>query len=124
MTTIDGGTPAGDQVLRNAARLALRQVRLGEEAFRVGGEEFAIVIDGTCEDGIRVAERIRAALESERHHRQMTTISAGVASFPAQASERDELVARADLALYAAKRGGKNRVVRYDASLEAATAQP
>jgi diguanylate cyclase (GGDEF)-like protein len=63
------GHPAGDRVLREVARVALRQVRLGEELFRIGGEEFAIVIAGRREAGVIVAERVRAAVTAqERAH--------------------------------------------------------
>jgi diguanylate cyclase (GGDEF)-like protein len=112
------GHPAGDQVLRAVARVALREVRLDEEAFRVGGEEFAIVIGGTIEDGVCVAERVRAAVAAQPRDLQLPTLSAGVAAFPSQADTHDELVRTADLALYAAKRGGKNCVVPYSGSLE------
>jgi two-component system, cell cycle response regulator len=112
------GHPAGDQVLRAVARLALREVRLGEEAFRVGGEEFAIVIQGTLDVGVSVAERVRAAVATQPRDLLLPTLSAGVAAFPSQADTRDELVGMADLALYAAKHAGKNRVVPYSHSLE------
>ena len=112
------GHPAGDRVLRAVARVALREVRLNEEAFRVGGEEFAIVIEGTLEDGACVAERVRAAVAAQPRNLLLPTLSAGVAAFPSQADARSELVRMADLALYAAKHAGKNRVVPYSQSLE------
>jgi diguanylate cyclase (GGDEF)-like protein len=115
------GHPAGDQVLRAVARVALREVRLNEEAFRVGGEEFAIVIEGTLEDGECVVERVRAAIAAQPRDLLLPTLSAGVAAFPNQADTRDELVRKADLALYAAKHGGKNQVVPYSPSLEVPT---
>ena len=111
------GHPVGDQVLRAVARIALRHIRIGEEAFRIGGEEFAIVVEGSLEIGARVAERIRAAVIEQRGEHILPTLSAGVAAYPAQADTRDELVHRADLALYAAKDEGKNRVVIYSSSL-------
>ena len=111
------GHPVGDQVLRSVARVVLGQIRLGEEAFRVGGEEFAVVVHGGIAAGSRVAERVRTALVEQRRERTLPTLSGGIAAFPSQADARDELVHRADLALYAAKAGGKNRVVVYDASL-------
>jgi diguanylate cyclase (GGDEF)-like protein len=110
------GHPVGDQVLRSVARVALGQVRLGEEAFRVGGEEFAVVVRGDIAAGTCVAERIQTALVEQRRERTLPTLSGGIAGFPGDADTRDELVHRADLALYAAKHAGKNRVVVYDAS--------
>jgi diguanylate cyclase (GGDEF)-like protein len=112
------GHPAGDQVLRTVARIALREMRLCEEAFRIGGEEFAVVIEGNIDAGTTVAERVRTAVATQVCDPSLPTLSAGVAAFPSQAAHRDELVQRADLALYAAKHGGKNRVVRYDSTLE------
>jgi diguanylate cyclase (GGDEF)-like protein len=112
------GHPAGDRVLQAVARVALREVRLGEEAFRIGGEEFAIVVEGQLEDGCTVAERVRAAVEGQRREHRLPTLSAGVAAFPDQAGTRDDLVHKADVALYAAKHEGKNRVIAFSSALE------
>jgi two-component system cell cycle response regulator len=104
------GHQAGDEVLRDVARVALREVRLGEEVFRIGGEEFAIVINGVgCEVGDAIANRLRHAL-AEQADRHLPTLSAGVAAYPANGTTKDELLGRADLALYAAKHSGKNAV--------------
>jgi len=56
------GHLVGDRVLREAARLTLGALRIGEEAFRMGGEEFAIVVEGGRDAGKRVAERVRKTL--------------------------------------------------------------
>jgi diguanylate cyclase (GGDEF)-like protein len=69
------GHQEGDRVLRDVARLALRQVRLGEELFRVGGEEFAIVIASGRAGGVLVAERVRAAVADERRSEHLPTLS-------------------------------------------------
>jgi diguanylate cyclase (GGDEF)-like protein len=103
------GHPAGDRVLQGVARVALRQIRAGEEIFRVGGEEFAIVIYGREEAGRLVAERVRQAVAAEERN-ALPTLSAGVAAH-SEGQSRDDLVQEADLALYAAKQAGKNRVV-------------
>ena len=112
------GHPVGDQVLRAVARIALRHVRIGEEVFRVGGEEFAIVTEGGLEGGLRVAERLRRAVFEQRRDIMLPTLSVGVASYPSQASRKDDLFQRADLALYRAKRDGKNRVIAYDPAVD------
>jgi diguanylate cyclase (GGDEF)-like protein len=104
------GHPAGDRVLRQVARVTLRALRAGEEAFRVGGEEFAIVVPESLEVAVGVAERIRRAL-ADATRDVLPTISAGVASIGLGSGNVDELIASADAALYEAKRGGKNRVV-------------
>jgi two-component system, cell cycle response regulator len=101
------GHPAGDQVLQEVATIAQRRMRGGEQIFRIGGEEFAIVIGGDRNAGVIVAERVRLAVESEPN---LPTLSAGVAAFPQDAHTREQLFQQADLALYAAKQGGRNTV--------------
>ena len=105
------GHPGGDKVL---AQLATN-LRQGGEAFRLGGDEFAILLPGRDEEGSRIAaeaivERI-AAVELEPAG--PVTISAGIATVPAEELSRDELVRRADSALYWAKEYGKNQVRVY-----------
>lgn len=107
------GHPAGDAVLRSVARILLREVRLGEEVFRIGGEEFAILVDGDRQAGLAAAERVRTAVGEQKRGPALPTLSAGVAVFPGDADDRDDLVQKADLALYSAKQRGKNRVVAY-----------
>jgi diguanylate cyclase (GGDEF)-like protein len=107
------GHLAGDAVLQDVARVALREVRLNEDLFRVGGEEFAIVVIGDADDAARVAERVRSAVAIQRRAPHAPTLSAGVASFPGDGETKDELIHCADVALYAAKREGKNRVARW-----------
>jgi diguanylate cyclase (GGDEF)-like protein len=101
------GHDAGDQVLRDVAAIAQRRMRAGEQIFRIGGEEFAIVIGGDRNAAVIVAERVRVAVESEP---DLPTLSAGVAAFPEDAHTRDQLFQEADRALYAAKLGGRNTV--------------
>jgi len=105
------GHPGGDKVL---AQLATN-LRQGGEAFRLGGDEFAILLPGRDEEGARIAaeaivERI-AAVELEPAG--PVTVSAGIATVPEEELDRDELVRRADSALYWAKEYGKNQVRVY-----------
>ena len=105
------GHPAGDKVL---AQLAGR-LRQGGEAFRLGGDEFAILLPGRDEDGAKLAadsiiDRIGG---SEIEHTGIVTVSAGIATLPPDGLGRDELVRRADSALYWAKEYGKNQVRLY-----------
>jgi diguanylate cyclase (GGDEF)-like protein len=80
---------------------------------RLGGEEFAVIIRGTLDEGIAVAERLRAAFEEAARtvsgRYVGATVSAGVAAH-AGITNIDALIARADVALYAAKAAGRNRV--------------
>ncbi len=110
------GHPEGDRVLRLVSRIALRTLRPGADVFRVGGEEFAIVVDGDHASGAHVAERVRTAVAASQRV-TLPTLSAGVASFPRDAASKGELIDRADISLYAAKRRGKNRVVPFSAEL-------
>jgi diguanylate cyclase (GGDEF)-like protein len=105
-----GGHAAGDAVLAQVARAATRVLRVGEELFRVGGDEFAVVVDGGAEAGAQVADRIQGALQAQTRGGSLPTISAGVATYPHDATGGAALVAAADGALYASKRRGKSRV--------------
>ena len=107
----------GDKVLRIIAQTIVNSVKGQDTAARVGGEEFFILLPGTPLDGARVlAERIRTAVEMGRIKRIETgetidnlTISLGVAAH--RSGETFEAcMQRADEALYASKRGGRNRV--------------
>ncbi|MGH3072294.1 MAG: diguanylate cyclase domain-containing protein, partial [Gaiellaceae bacterium] len=107
-----GGHATGDAVLAQVARTAARVLRAGEELFRIGGDEFAIVVAGGPDAGQQVTERIRDALEVQTRGGSLPTMSAGIATFPRDARTRDDLLAAADQALYRAKRRGKSRVSR------------
>jgi diguanylate cyclase (GGDEF)-like protein len=108
------GHPGGDKVL---AQLATR-LRQGGEAFRLGGDEFAILLPGRDEEGARMAaeaivRRIAAVELPPAGPAGAVTVSAGIATVPEEGIERDELVRRADSALYWAKEYGKDQVRVY-----------
>jgi len=103
------GHQAGDAVLRELARVAQRSLRASEELYRFGGDEFALLIEGTNATS-QVIERLRQALYLHRRPRRLPTISVGVASAPHDGRSAAALLACADEALYAAKRAGKSRV--------------
>jgi diguanylate cyclase (GGDEF)-like protein len=109
------GHPAGDAVLKNVAGAVAAQLREGDALFRVGGEEFALVLSATPRDvAVLAAEAVRQLIESLVSDfmgtRIAATLSLGVAELgPAEAPSA--LYQRADELLYAAKRGGRNRVV-------------
>ena len=117
------GHLVGDEVLREVGRVLMRVVRADDEVFRIGGEEFTIVVDGTSVVAERIAERVRGALSEQRRGQTLPTVSAGVATFPAQASSPEDLSRKADIALYAAKLAGKNRTQIFTGETEAALAQ-
>lgn len=120
------GHPAGDKVLRALGDiLAGSLLRSSDSAFRFGGEEFAVIMPHTDPGAaLTSAERVRAAVEAAPFHEAAdqplgrVTVSIGIAGFPAQAGDARELIARADLALYEAKRLGRNRVVSFGPQLQ------
>lgn len=114
------GHPEGDRVLQAVTEVMIAVLRESEGAFRVGGEEFAVILRGTDLTGaLGAAERLRAAVErlrvpvvnlSGEDVLLQVTISLGMASDRGQGAE--ELYREADEALYKAKRAGRNRVAR------------
>jgi diguanylate cyclase (GGDEF)-like protein len=105
------GHQAGDDVLREVARVFSGKARAHEEVYRLGGDELAVLVPGGAGTAELVANRLRAALRAHRRGATLPTASGGVAAYPADAETRDELLAWADLALYAAKAEGGDRVV-------------
>lgn len=106
------GHATGDVVLADIARALRNAVRLEDHVVRYGGEEFLLVLPSVSPDAaLDTAERVRAAVSESVHvGDERITISAGVAHrLPDE--RRDALVARADVALYEAKRLGRDRTV-------------
>jgi diguanylate cyclase (GGDEF)-like protein len=106
------GHGRGDQVLKDAAHVLRKQLRSFELLYRLGGEEFLVVLPGlTVGEGRDVAERARVALEDARPGGLPLTASMGVAAARGTEVAYDTLFRAADGALYDAKRTGRNRVV-------------
>jgi diguanylate cyclase (GGDEF)-like protein len=107
------GHAVGDDVIKLFGSLASRSMRTTDFVARLGGEEFAAMFSGTLDEGILVAERVRAAFETAARTvsgRYIgATVSVGVAAHPAP-TNIDAMLARADKALYRAKAAGRNRV--------------
>jgi diguanylate cyclase (GGDEF)-like protein len=104
------GHVVGDEILREVGRVFLRVVRTEDEVFRVGGDEFALMVEGPSRLAAEVAERLRMAVGQQRRGHRLPTVSAGVATIPEHAGSSGDLQRKADIALYAAKLAGKNRV--------------
>ena len=103
------GHVLGDDLLRRVSLLMQRNIRKGDLAARYGGEEFIVILPDTDqEEASQVAERVRQAIaEADWEYRRVTT-SGGVATWSDLMSTATDFIQRADEALYAAKRGGKN----------------
>jgi diguanylate cyclase (GGDEF)-like protein/putative nucleotidyltransferase with HDIG domain len=123
------GHLAGDAVLAGVAKVFREQLREYDVPARFGGEEFTILLPETrAAEAAEIAERIRRAVASTVFEVSTSsepirvTVSLGVATYPRDADDANELVHQADLAVYRAKLQGRNRVV--DASNEPLLAQP
>lgn len=116
------GHHVGDDVLRHVSRIAQKQVRAADILARYGGEEFIILLpNSSAAEAANVAERIRRKVMAYRidpeHTQAGVTVSVGVAEKDARVQTLDDLVRRADHALYAAKGAGRNCVKIYQASV-------
>lgn len=114
------GHDAGDAVLKDVANAMKSKLRDSDTVCRLGGEEFVVICPGcNSEAAARVAERLRAAVESTRTtfgtYDQSVTISAGVAQRTGDMTAPDALLKAADVAVYSAKHSGRNRVILAEA---------
>lgn len=113
------GHREGDRALASFADLCRKLVRAEDTVARLGGEEFGLLLPETdAAQAVAVANRLRAAVE-ELHLGGLPapiTISIGISQFLAAENTVDAALSRADQALYAAKRSGRNRVVHFDAA--------
>jgi diguanylate cyclase (GGDEF)-like protein/putative nucleotidyltransferase with HDIG domain len=117
------GHLAGDAVLQGIAEVFRSQLRHYDVPARFGGEEFAILLPETPpEQALEIADRIRRSVAARAFDVETSsepikaTVSIGVAAFPRDGSDANELIHQADLAVYRAKLQGRNRVL--DASSE------
>ena len=107
------GHAAGDELLRAAAARLSHSVRQGDVVVRLGGDEFAVLLEGPLHSDViaAIARKILTRISSpitvnEREHTLSTSI--GVSCFPTDGRTPDELLTRADLAMYSAKEAGRN----------------
>jgi len=114
------GHLSGNKVLALFARILRQQLRTHDVAARIGGEEFAaLMIECDRPEAVLAAERIRNHVQgapfpgAANGEQAAVTVSAGVAVAPGDADDAEGLMQRADEALYAAKRAGRNRVVTW-----------
>lgn len=110
------GHPEGDIVLQRIAESGRAALRRGDLFGRIGGEEFAAVFPGCTADMARqVAERLQREIQRQNFSHQgqtfTITVSQGLTGLLAEDESLDNLFARADSAMYEAKRQGKNRII-------------
>jgi len=115
------GHQAGDVALQRVASILQQSFRRTDSVCRWGGEEFAVIMPETTRaegNGVTFVDRARASVENAdlmfrdaQGRKRKLTVSGGVATLPLQATTWEELVKKADVALYQAKESGRNRIV-------------
>jgi diguanylate cyclase (GGDEF)-like protein len=118
------GHQKGDEILSNIGSILLENTRATDIVARYGGEEFIIILnDVNTEDARLVAEKIREKVENAQliGPNYPLTISLGVSVFPSNGKHKEELIEKADQALYCAKELGRNRVIIWSADISGST---
>ena len=115
------GHAAGDAVLQQVAMRIIEEVRVGDLAARIGGDEFAILANWDSANPVpvtKMANRIRASLARPYLlHNTQVELSASIGVAALRDNEPSELMHNADVAMYKAKRSGRNRVAHFDKAL-------
>lgn len=115
-----GGHAAGDRVLAEIGALIRNTLRGPDRAFRIGGDEFAVLMPQTDAEGARTVGRrlLATILQPKPGSATPVSFSAGISSAPTLADDRDQLYRQADTALYRAKRQGRTAVEVFDPRLD------
>lgn len=113
------GHQAGDYALKTIAQIIMSQIRKSDIACRFGGEEFMIILPDTgVESAVQKADSFRQSISDRVYEfggRQFSvTISIGIAVYPVHGTGNDQILSKADAALYEAKKTGRNRVVVFE----------
>ena len=109
------GHDTGDRVLKAIGKFLQQNIRDVDVVARYGGEEFVLMIPEAAKDAARsLSERLRKNLsEMKFENLPPITISLGIATYPNDGKDAEDLIKKADAAMYAAKRAGRNQVVKY-----------
>ena len=108
----------GDLVLKGVSKILQHEIRDIDIAARYGGEEFVVILPGTDSISARnIAERLRKEIMAETFtsggRNLKVTVSIGIATVPAEARTKEELIEKTDQALYHAKHNGRNQSVNW-----------
>jgi diguanylate cyclase (GGDEF)-like protein len=116
------GHATGDDLLVEVGRLMRSTIRQADRGFRTGGDEFAVVMPHTDSTGAAdLGRRLLGRMLEDRSagtYRRPISFSGGVAAYPEHASDRTDLLARADAALYRSKRAGRTLITTFDAAVD------
>ena len=113
------GHDVGDRVLQLIAEVTRKEMRYSDVLARFGGEEFIALLEDTqLQDSLVIAERIRCAIQKQYiyvkpNHAIRFTISIGIAELESHTQTLEDLIKQADIALYQAKKTGRNRIEVY-----------
>jgi len=109
------GHDAGDRVLKAIVKFLQQNIRDVDVVARYGGEEFVIMIPEAAKDAAFIlSERLRKQFSDLKlEDFPQITISLGIATYPLDGTQLEDLIKKADAAMYAAKRAGRNKVVKY-----------
>jgi diguanylate cyclase (GGDEF)-like protein len=116
------GHKQGDEIMQKVSNVLTDTARDSDIVSRYGGEEFVIIMPNTTkEGGIRLAEKIRLAIEAKtmlnmNGTQEVTTVSIGLSTYPDDAADITELMRQVDIALYKSKANGRNIVTATSAS--------
>jgi diguanylate cyclase (GGDEF)-like protein len=110
------GHMAGDEILRSVAQIMRANLRRSDRAFRIGGDEFALLLPGCDLDGAEaIANHLLAAALSGNHGAcGAFSLTIGTTAYPEFSAGRQQMILHADAALYAGKRHGRTTVERFD----------
>lgn len=114
------GHDAGDRALKAISKFLQKNIRDVDAIARYGGEEFVMLIpDADKEAAYCLAQRLRAELAKVKlEDLPPITISLGIATYPSDSTDIEELIKKADAAMYEAKQKGRNRVVKYSKAIQ------
>jgi diguanylate cyclase (GGDEF)-like protein len=119
------GHPAGDKLLVGMANAIRDTLRYGDRAFRIGGDEFAVLLPHTdADEALIAANRLRHFCLRPAAGERVIPFSGGISAVPQLTSDRNELFRQADAALYRCKRGGRGTVAIFDADRDLVPEDP